>query len=650
MRKERCSGAFSAVSVVVLICLLSSWTRPCRSEQAEAEAVNHFGVDRGSAINRSFLFIGGEYIEPPYVVERRGLSVYINDRLVKPGPEWPPFDWRVDEDPGEPPPDLPPLRSPPGVDPRNGYWARKLRYLVQHFDQAAAEQKMVETYRKSPFVRDVRPRGDRSSIWVVVFKDGRESNVSLGSGRTSWQNPSDEEYLAEAQRQKTRWEEKLAWGTCIFKSEGGGYMGPRRNLAVQMLEILVSDESPDAKVARLTEASAARGEEGFLGKAVEQFKATSQIRERFNHFKYHVEVVDGGGKGPKEMPDFGDWSKWVEFGPESEFSLTEPSAGGLFIDLDTERLYRPPGHLNLDDEDAVRAWAKGAGIDACVCSEGGQRGVRFFNVVSAWFGGSRKRVMKRVRETSAFELREDISGIERRNNSRDEQRRTKRLYNTSMCDEDDLPRAIMFKTSQGSTGLLQIVGFADEPAGVKVLCRRVLDGSGSEPAEPIGLICAAPRPDGGSFEWRVTRTKPSKIVHGWYWFDEQGIREHGGGGRQIDEAGAMDLMLSVSVEADELVLRRAYKRSTEVGQLTAETPDRTYCPRGAVLKASYQSSPCRLTSKVQLLWKGELIKDGRLVKTIIYGARATQEAGGELIDPRYATEALEIGRKWSGDS
>jgi len=652
MRKEARSGTLPAVFIVVLLCLLGFSTKSGRSQEANADAVKRFGVNRGDPINKSFLFIGGEYLEPPYVVERRGLAVYINGRLVHPGPEWPGFDWRVDEDPGEAPADLPPLKVRPGVEPRNGYWARKLRYLFQHFDAVTAERKMVAMYRKSPFVQDVRRDGERSSIWVITFTSGRKSNVSLAmSGRTSWEGPSDEELLARAEKKKNRWEEKLAWGICVFKSQRGGYMGATQKLGVKMLEILLSDDGPDAKRGKLAEVSVGKGEVGFLGKAVEQFKATSRIRERFNHFKYHVEVVDGAGKGRKQMPDFGDWSQWVEFGPEYELTLTEPTGGGMFIDLDMGGLHSAPVGLNLEEEDAVCAWAKQAGADACVVISGERRGLRFFDVVSASYGGSREKVAKRVRKTTAFELREDISGIERSNNSRDEQLSRKRLYNTSAYKKDRLPRAIMFKTSQGGTGLLQIVGFTDEPQGIKVRYKRVLDGCDSELAEPIGLISATPTEKGGRFEWRVTRKKPSKVVHGWYWFDEGGIREHAGGGGEIAEAGGMDLMLSVSVEGDELVLRRGYKRSGEVGELTVETANRTYCPRGAVLKTSYQSKPSRLTGQLQPLWKAELIQEGNVVKTVIYAVRVVAEGvPDDLLDPRNSLEALRIGKNWAGDN
>ena len=44
--------------------------------------VKEFGEEKSQSISSGFLFFGGKYIEPPYVVTRHGLSVYVNGYMV----------------------------------------------------------------------------------------------------------------------------------------------------------------------------------------------------------------------------------------------------------------------------------------------------------------------------------------------------------------------------------------------------------------------------------------------------------------------------------------------------------------------------------------------------------------------------------------
>ena len=80
---------------------------------ADTSAVDEFGVATSEPIELSAFFSAGKYIEAPYVVERRGLEVYINDILVHPGPEWPIYDFTVPTDPGDPPPGSSPFDTYP---------------------------------------------------------------------------------------------------------------------------------------------------------------------------------------------------------------------------------------------------------------------------------------------------------------------------------------------------------------------------------------------------------------------------------------------------------------------------------------------------------------------------------------------------------
>ena len=151
-----------------------------RPRVLNSDTVQEFGVQTSGPHTRSFLFYRGEYIPGPYLVERRGLDVYLNGTLQTRGPEWPPFDERVDEDPGDPPPGSSPDDPlPPDEVARDTYWPRKARYLYQHYDRETAAEMMMEAWRKGYNVESVEYKDDERYTAVVTLKDGSTYNVGL---------------------------------------------------------------------------------------------------------------------------------------------------------------------------------------------------------------------------------------------------------------------------------------------------------------------------------------------------------------------------------------------------------------------------------------------------------------------------------------
>lgn len=55
------------------------------TDPGSLKAIRKFGVNRGDRLGAGFLFVGGQYVDAPYVVERWGLDVYINGRLFRRG-------------------------------------------------------------------------------------------------------------------------------------------------------------------------------------------------------------------------------------------------------------------------------------------------------------------------------------------------------------------------------------------------------------------------------------------------------------------------------------------------------------------------------------------------------------------------------------
>ena len=87
--------------------------------------IKQFGIVEGAAVDLGCLVWNGQYIEGPYVVSRRGLDIFVNGIRIQRGPQWPPMDYRVTTDPGDPP-----LNTSPfvGKQAERDLWSKKWRY------------------------------------------------------------------------------------------------------------------------------------------------------------------------------------------------------------------------------------------------------------------------------------------------------------------------------------------------------------------------------------------------------------------------------------------------------------------------------------------------------------------------------------------
>ncbi len=164
----------------------------------------------------------------------------------------------------------------------------------------------------------------------------------------------------------------------------------------------------------------------------------------------------------------------------------------------------------------------------------------------------------------------------------------------------------------------------------------------------ISLILVEESEGEKNYRWGLTRSSPLKVIQGWYVFDEEGIREHGGGGRRVAEARPMRLSLRVTKEDGFLLLNRGYAFTGSSGDQKAEADNKIEWPADATLKTYYLSEPADLTDKLQPVWKGELIRNEKVLKSIVYAVRVVEEnVPDELFDVRNTSEAFRIGKEWA---
>ncbi len=290
----RCRSARRATFrwVCIIFCSQTAWlTGASAQSDNNARAIADFGVAKSDPIDRGFLFLSGRYIEAPYVVERRGLDVFVNDIRVEKGPEWPRVDPRVKDDPGDPPPGASLFGAPPdGVDPRTTYWRRKWAYIAQHNDFDAALAKMAVAYRKSNEVTSVALDAASTGRVIIVTKDGRTVGIRLTApnARSLKWPPDKEKLLAGAEDVRARWERRLR-ADMLQSMIPGGRMSVGAGRALEMLDDILAQ--PDRAAAReaLVQKGVLRADDNDFAVLVTQFQASPQLARRVAELRVRID-------------------------------------------------------------------------------------------------------------------------------------------------------------------------------------------------------------------------------------------------------------------------------------------------------------------------------------------------------------------------
>ena len=270
------------------------------------DAVTDLGITKGEPIETGFLFVDGKYIDAPYVVERRGVSIYINNIMISPGPEYPPYDYRVETDPGDDPPaDMFPTEPPPpGVDGRDMYWSRKARYLFQHYDEDTAREMLVEAYRKSPKVKEIIRRADDPIRVTLVEETGESHSVALWIPYTYLQPPpTQDEILKWMEDSRLSYEKLLKGETTVVLRYGKG-LGTevvfRGEKGLKFIEDLLSAKTLDERVAALGSAVESLTSDKSAREALSRFEASPELAERYQAAKAKWDTR-------KSRPDWQTW-------------------------------------------------------------------------------------------------------------------------------------------------------------------------------------------------------------------------------------------------------------------------------------------------------------------------------------------------------
>ncbi|MBI4646259.1 MAG: PKD domain-containing protein [Bacteroidia bacterium] len=137
-------------------------------------------------VDTGYVFIDGEYIESPYIVEIKELTIFINDRPVSQKREWPEKNpYYFDHDLSIPPEltqnstidDM--LKA---VEPseHHHYIAAKAYYLFSHFEANEAQEKIVEYVRSFPNVKSLTGKDE---VYTIETWNGETRSVIIGGSQ-----------------------------------------------------------------------------------------------------------------------------------------------------------------------------------------------------------------------------------------------------------------------------------------------------------------------------------------------------------------------------------------------------------------------------------------------------------------------------------
>ncbi len=259
------------------------------SQPANNEYIDEFGIEKSQPYDKVFLFWRGRYVDTPIVVERRGLSVYINNiKVIGKSSRFPPRDMRVLEDPGEPPKELSPWQAN-NPDPKiMWYWLKKWLYLCGQMELKDSVQAIAEVFKKSKGVTEVVVNEvEQGQLFKVsVTADGETKTVTynlegyLKARSVPDRQAAAQRELEEMQSGYKQWCQELSCGGFWFNFGLADTIVDRRT-GVQIIRVLDSDLPWVEKMAQLEQDKVLiRGQVNLINRMKDTYKSTPQLLQR----------------------------------------------------------------------------------------------------------------------------------------------------------------------------------------------------------------------------------------------------------------------------------------------------------------------------------------------------------------------------------
>lgn len=313
------------VAVLVLACV---WCSAVLAQGGDGDSVY---------VESGFVFREGRYIEAPYLVESRDLTVFINGIQVTRRLKWPPKDLRVEEDPGMPV-DVPMEAGLAALDTVRGangspHMSLKVRYLNQHYPAEEARAMIVRYFESLPYIKSVR--AVHGCVLELEDHFGETRLVDI-SHHELQPPPTLEEYEAAVEDQKNAIIQRLMKGRCIlyFGSTEISFSGIKAAAVLPRAMEALSDATLDveSKKAVLEELGIIRNGDTLRDTMIRNFRSNRQLDDRIEQLRLRVidqygsEILEGPYNGSSSLEESllrydssTEFSPGVAYSPDGQY-------------------------------------------------------------------------------------------------------------------------------------------------------------------------------------------------------------------------------------------------------------------------------------------------------------------------------------------
>lgn len=251
--------------------------------------IKEFNIEKTEPINSGFVFIDGRYIDAPYVVERKGTGLFINNHLIK----FPVNStyWNIENNikkhenltDSNLPSTINEFSSSFDPDVVN-YLSMKSSYLREHYPIKEAVVHIKDVYKNLPCVKQAQLDSNDMDILHVVWTDDSVDNIKLVplNGRPPIKMDK-ESILERLEKERKNYEERLQKGDYYFLGfqNGGGISGNMENaieILTKIVPILRSTKSPEIKFQEIKKAGFPI-DESYMN-IITNFSASPQLEAR----------------------------------------------------------------------------------------------------------------------------------------------------------------------------------------------------------------------------------------------------------------------------------------------------------------------------------------------------------------------------------
>ncbi len=257
---------------------------------------NELGTTQGEPFATGFLFFDGQYVDVPYRVTRKGLGVFVNDKMVVP----PPVQWPIREPPsGEADPELPRqlTRNTSFYDEVfHDYLRKKIAYVQNKHGRKEEREIMEKVIRSLPFIKEASLDPKIPDILQIKTYEGDETyNILLVSPRR--RSADAKAVLKSVKDERGRLEQYLrAGGCCYFFSEGGRIQMGRdkaRERLPRIVAILRSAQPTEVKFTELQKVGMPFVNAESFSALVKGFSPSRQLDERLREMAEGKQATSG---------------------------------------------------------------------------------------------------------------------------------------------------------------------------------------------------------------------------------------------------------------------------------------------------------------------------------------------------------------------